>query len=176
MNAFEEGDMIHIDTARFPGIPSPGGLPATLHRWTIDLRAGRATESAIDTISIEFPRIDERLTGQAYRYGYAVHYKNYEENKPARDTALIKYDLKSGACVSYDPGPGYISDECVFVPVSEQAAEDEGWVLSFVYDSHQKTSELVIIDATDFAKGPVAKVRLPRRVPFGFHGSWFSDL
>jgi carotenoid cleavage dioxygenase len=29
-----------------------------------------------------------------------------------------------------------------------------------------------ILDATDIGAGPVATVHLPRRVPFGFHGSW----
>jgi carotenoid cleavage oxygenase len=32
-----------------------------------------------------------------------------------------------------------------------------------------------VLDALDVAGAPVATVHLPRRVPFGFHGSWIED-
>ena len=43
--------------------------------------------------------------------------------------------------------------------------EDEGWVLSVVYDAARDASDLVILDATSFAGPPVATVHLPARVP-----------
>ncbi len=36
-------------------------------------------------------------------------------------------------------------------------------------------SELLVLDATDPAGAPVARVTLPRGVPVGFHGSWIPD-
>jgi carotenoid cleavage dioxygenase-like enzyme len=63
----------------------------------------------------------------------------------------------------------------VFVPAADDAGEDEGWLLSVVYDEGRDASELVVLDATDIAGSPVATVRLPQRVPFGFHGSWIPD-
>lgn len=63
--------------------------------------------------------------------------------------------------------------EPVFVQTGH--AEDEGYVLTFVYDPTSNTSDLVILDAQNFAKGPVARVHLPVRVPYGFHGSWIAD-
>jgi carotenoid cleavage dioxygenase len=33
----------------------------------------------------------------------------------------------------------------------------------------------VVLDARDVAGPAVATVHLPRRVPFGFHGSWVAD-
>jgi carotenoid cleavage dioxygenase len=63
----------------------------------------------------------------------------------------------------------------VFVPASASAAEDEGWVLTYVYDEARDASSLVVLDATGFDKPPVASVTLPQRVPFGFHGSWIPD-
>jgi carotenoid cleavage dioxygenase len=63
----------------------------------------------------------------------------------------------------------------VFVPRSDDAAEDAGWVMSLVYDAGTDRSDLVILDAQDFAGEPVATVHLPQRVPFGFHGNWIAD-
>jgi len=53
-----------------------------------------------------------------------------------------------------------------------EADRDEGYVLSYLYDERSGKSEVQILDATRFAEGPIARIRLPVRVPFGFHGSW----
>ncbi|MFP6639260.1 MAG: carotenoid oxygenase family protein, partial [Myxococcota bacterium] len=36
-------------------------------------------------------------------------------------------------------------------------------------------SELVVMDASNFQAPPIARVKLPQRVPFGFHGSWVPN-
>ena len=41
-----------------------------------------------------------------------------------------------------------------------------------MYDAARNSSDLVILDAADFGGEPVARIRLPRRVPYGFHGNW----
>jgi carotenoid cleavage dioxygenase-like enzyme len=63
----------------------------------------------------------------------------------------------------------------VFVAREGGTAEDDGWLLTFVHDLGTGTAEFVVLDAADLARGPVARVPLPQRVPFGFHGSWVSD-
>ena len=95
------------------------------------------------------------------------------------DASLVRYDLQTGAAVEHrfgtpdaPGGPG----EAVFVP-SPSGAPDEsnGWYMAYVYDPVDNTSELVILDASDFAGEPVARIQLPRRVPYGFHGNWISN-
>ena len=44
--------------------------------------------------------------------------------------------------------------------------------MSYVYNAAGDASQLVIIDATDVAAGPVARIELPQRVPYGFHAAW----
>ena len=63
----------------------------------------------------------------------------------------------------------------MFVPRSAGAAEGDGWVLALRYDRDRDQSDLVVLNADDFGGDPVAVVELPRRVPFGFHGSWVAD-
>ena len=47
--------------------------------------------------------------------------------------------------------------------------------MTFVYDSNEDKSELVVIDAQDITSKPVARVLIPQRVPYGFHGDWVSE-
>jgi carotenoid cleavage dioxygenase len=87
----------------------------------------------------------------------------------------VKHDLRRGTSEARSFGRGTHASEGVFVPASDGAAEDEGWVLAVVYDEARDASDLIVVDATDFSGPPVATVRLPQRVPFGFHGSWVPD-
>ena len=178
LNAAEpEPGHLDIEVARYPSLwreSQDAFEPATLHRWKVDVAAGTVKEEALDDRAVEFPRVDERLVGRPARYGYAV------STRPGRDgfameSALVKYDLGGGRTEEHRFAPGRIPGEGVFVPVSGDSGEDDGYVLTYVYDAGSDSSDLVILDASDFTASPVATVSLPRRVPFGFHGSWVAD-
>ena len=64
--------------------------------------------------------------------------------------------------------------EPVYIPKLNSSAEDDGYVVGFVYDRETDKSEFIIIDAENFSDAPLARVVLPSRVPFGFHGSWIN--
>ncbi|HEY7051772.1 MAG TPA: carotenoid oxygenase family protein [Mycobacterium sp.] len=163
-NAYDHGNSIVLEAVRYPELwRNDGGFDTdgVMWRWTIDLGTGGVDESQLDDRSVEFPRIDDRLTGRPARYAIAVG-----------DGSLVRYDVNSGAAVEhrFDGGePG----EAVFVPSG--ADESAGWYMSYVYDKERDGSDLVIIDASDFAGEPVARVGLPHRVPHGFHGNWITD-
>jgi carotenoid cleavage dioxygenase-like enzyme len=44
------------------------------------------------------------------------------------------------------------------------------------YDRDRDGSDLVVLDARAFDQAPVARIQLPRRVPYGFHGSWIPSV
>lgn len=46
-------------------------------------------------------------------------------------------------------------------------AEDDGWVLTMVYNSGTERTELAILDAQQLSKGPVARICLPHHIPYG---------
>jgi carotenoid cleavage dioxygenase-like enzyme len=79
---------------------------------------------------------------------------------------------------------GYYAQECGFVPKAQAKDEDDGYLLSYVFNESQlddrgeclpdATSELWIIDSKDM-KTVISKVFLPQRVPYGLHGNWFSE-
>ena len=58
------------------------------------------------------------------------------------------------------------------MPAGPRAAEDEGYLLCYLYDQRTELSELVILDAQALEAPALARIKLPQRVPFGFHGTW----
>ncbi|MFM8310465.1 MAG: carotenoid oxygenase family protein [Ilumatobacteraceae bacterium] len=154
--------------------------PSMMWRWRFDLLTGEVREEQLDDVSHAFPRIDERRTGLGNRFGYAVAPRDpmSERNGPdglGGTTCIVKYDLATGSRTVHDLGPAAQSGEPVFVPAHEAAAEDEGYLVTFVYDGDTDSSRFVVLDAADMSAAPLASVSIPQRVPHGFHGSWFAD-
>jgi carotenoid cleavage dioxygenase-like enzyme len=171
LNAYEDGDAIVLDTVRYATLWKNGNdtfEPTTLHRYTIDVAGGRVSEATLDERSVEFPRVDERLTGSRNRYGYGV-----AVGATGRGERLLrKYDLADGSSSEHNFGTGRTPGEVVFVPGG--AGEDAGWLMCYVYDAGRDRSDFVVLDASDVTKAPVAVVPLPARVPLGFHGNWIA--
>jgi carotenoid cleavage dioxygenase len=169
LNAYEDAaGRIVIDVARYPQMWREGGTfadTACLWRWVIDLASGTVVETQLDDRRCEFPRVADDRIGLAHRYGYL-----------ASEHALLKYDLGDGAAgTAHEFGPDRTPGEAVFVPADGATEEDEGYLLTYVHDAVEDRSDFVVLDARDIAAEPIATVRLPRRVPVGFHGSWIAD-
>ena len=180
VNAHEDGDTIVIHVSRqreaFGSSNDDYAEVGRLWRWTIDLTNGVVREQQIDDRPGDFGRIDDRMIGLDARYGYLMALAgegNSEE--PVYGSALWKYDLRTGNCWEHHLGDGVRGAEPVFAPAAANAGEDEGWVISLSHDTNSDESRLLIIDAQDFSAVPVATVHLPRRVPYGAHGSWIPD-
>ena len=111
--------------------------------------------------------------GRQTRYGYTA---GFVDGRPGafEDSVLIKYNYQKGGTEHHVHGKGRFGGEGVFVPRPNARAEDDGWLVTYVYDAGDGTSEMVVIDAQDFRRPPVARVRIPARVPYGFHGAWIS--
>src|SRR5262249_21237202 len=144
-----------------------------LKRWRIAPGAQKAEELQIDDRRMEFPRIDERRTGQPHSIVYGL--ANDRDFESGAFSGVLRYDLESGRITSHDFGEAEVPSEFVMVPGSPDAGEDEGWLLGFVYDRKREASDLLILDAQKIESKPVARIRLPKRVPQGFHGSWFPS-
>jgi carotenoid cleavage dioxygenase len=173
MNAYDDGEHVVLDVVRHPRMfdthrlgPDEGA--PSLERWTVDLAAGKVVEERLDDRGQEFPRVDERLVGRRHRYGYTAAFLT-------GDSALVKHDLDRRTSEVRYLHTGGGACEAVFVPSQPDAAEDDGWVLSLVYDSDRDTSDLLVLNASDFTGEPQAVIHLPQRVPFGFHGNWIPD-
>jgi carotenoid cleavage dioxygenase len=187
INAWEEGDTIVVlgckienPLAGDPSNPADGRATPTigflrlepfLTRWRIDLRAGTVKEEKLDDVLAEFPRMDNRVLGRRSRY-------SYNPRIAASPTMLfdgvIKYDTDTGRSWTHRYPAGRFGGETVFAPRAGSKGEDDGYLLTFVADEASGESDLYVIDAQDVGKGPVAAVRIPQRVPTGYHTWWVS--
>jgi len=176
MNAYEdETGKVVIDICRYETMfdkdtngPFGDSLPR-LDRWTINPQTRKVTEEIVDERTQEFPRCHPDLNGKPYQYGYTVAVEGY------RFPGIYKHDMRAGTATRFDVGAGRSSAEPVFVPREGASAEDDGYLMTYVYDEGKDRSDLIILDAQDLSRPALATVHLPARVPYGFHGNWIPD-
>ena len=115
------------------------------------------------------------MIGRKHRFGYEMSAPELGgSDSPLEDPgAIIKYDRFTGARTSIELGKGRSPGEAVFVPAENPSSEDDGYLMTYVFDKSKNTSDFVIFDAKTMSQEPVASVHLPR-VPFGFHGNWID--
>jgi carotenoid cleavage dioxygenase-like enzyme len=174
MNAHSEGARVIAEVARFPVVPLFGVEdqgPANFYRFTIDLERGEARQEQLDDVTMEFPRLDERYTGLPYAHGYAGGALRQDRGLVGFDS-ILHYNVQTGSRSAHVLREGSYTGEPVFVPSRPGAPEGEGVLLATVYREDERSSDLLVLDAENVEKDPLATIKLPTRVPFGFHGNW----
>lgn len=188
INAYEEGDKLILDGCR-QGDPlierQPGDgviermqsagtwKDVKLYRWTFDLKTGETHEEQLDDTNIEFPMINsDYYLGKNYRYAYATLMPS---DSMINFSGIYKYDLKTGEKQIYPFPEGSCGSETPFAPSDNAEAEDDGYLISYLIYEDTGESEAQIFDARDINKGPVCRLKIPCKVPAGFHACWVSD-
>lgn len=189
-NCWEEGDWLIMDGCRSVNpMPSAHGdegelshmlaymrLEANNYRWRFNLVTGEVREGDIDDLNTEFNKTNPLYGGIKGRYAYHQRIPTLEEGgHTLRFTGLVKYDNETGDRWQWDYGNGVMGSEAVYAPrvgATSKDPEDDGYVVNMVTDTRDWSSYFLVFDATDIEQGPVAKVKLPQRVPGGFHATW----
>lgn len=178
LNAYEDGEEVVLIACRMSSTSVLGLTPVSegdipyLYRWRFNLSTGGVTEEKICDRVSEFPRMNENYLGRPHRYGYSANIGG--EGVPLM-AGIIKHDLHTGNQQIHEFGQGRFGGEAVFAPRPGASHEDEGWLITFVYDSQNNISELVVINAQDMEGDAIARVIIPQRVPYGFHGIWIQS-
>jgi carotenoid cleavage dioxygenase-like enzyme len=188
LNGYDDDGRVVIDLCQYDGSFDVSTMwaahgPVTLDRWIIDPDAGQVTRQRLHDRGQEFPRVDDRIISRPHRYGYSAVIGEITRaitvtgdfSDDAFTNALLKHDLLKGTTQAREFGRDATVGEAVFAPSSPDAAEDDGYVMAFVHNPERGASDLVVLAAQDFTGTPVATIRLPARIPLGFHGSWIAD-
>jgi all-trans-8'-apo-beta-carotenal 15,15'-oxygenase len=187
-NGFEQDGALVLDLTQYPDYAAVGDAlrdywrsdwsadgMARLVRLRVDLATGKVERRAFSTGNAnEFPRINPQRVAVRHRYAYIA------DNAPGRDSGLqqriTRVDLDSGHAVSHDFGRDGYAGEPVFIPARADGEEDDGFVVTLVYDAAAGRTDVVGLDARDLAARPLFVARLRHHVPFGLHGTFTPRL
>ena len=177
-NAYDDGDDVIVDFSWWSSFslgPDPTRSGA-FTRARLSPLTGGVELTHLDGLMSEFARIDERRTGLPHRYVTVSRKSGRHDGLLGGEfDQLVRFDMTTGQAVSHDSD--LVFGEVVHAaragaPVGQGAPELDGWYLCFASDVGATLSWLVVWDASTFPSEPVARVRMPRRVPNGLHGNW----
>ncbi|XP_057766718.1 probable carotenoid cleavage dioxygenase 4, chloroplastic [Salvia miltiorrhiza] len=149
----------------------------TLEKITVNVEAATVERRPLSKKPLDFAVINPAYAAKENRYVYAVVIGMQA------GVGVVKLDLSmedGGDCTvaSRLYGPGCYGGEPFFVarePNNPTAAEDDGYLVAYVHDENAKESRFVVMDAKSSTLEIVAAVKLPQRVPGGFHGLFVSE-
>jgi len=186
-NAYEKDGKIWMDACTYPDVNAlleqlavyrsgrlVSNAGAHLVLYELDLASGSCKETRLDDRVVEFPRLDDRLIGYESRFGYAL--MGEDGFIGPRANRIARYDRTGGAGTFHEFGPTQYPGEPVFVPRTSDASEDDGFVLSVVYDGETGKSYVAVLDAQNLTGEPLARAHLEHRVPLGFHGNFAAGV
>lgn len=148
-------------------------LQSVLSEIRLNLKTGESTRRPIvpasEQVNLEAGMVNRTRLGRKTQYAYLA----IAEPWP-KVSGFAKVDLSTGDVQKYQYGDQRYGGEPYFVhkdPTSER--EDDGYILAFVHDEKTWKSELHIVNAMNLQLE--ATVKLPSRVPYGFHGTFVNS-
>ncbi|KAK4389114.1 putative carotenoid cleavage dioxygenase 4, chloroplastic [Sesamum angolense] len=120
---------------------------ASMEKVKIDLRTGTVSRHPLSTRNLDFGVINPAFVGKKHNGSPVVR----------------------GGCFGGEPF--FVARE----PNNPNAEEDDGYVVTYVHNENTGESRFLVMDARSPSLEIIAAVRLPRRVPYGFHGLFVRD-
>uniref|UniRef100_A0A7N0SX73 Uncharacterized protein n=1 Tax=Kalanchoe fedtschenkoi TaxID=63787 RepID=A0A7N0SX73_KALFE len=172
------------------GSSRDGSLLSRCYEWRLNTETGDVKERYLTgaEFPLDFPMLNEEFIGSRNKYGYTqvVDADASSRSGMGKYGGLAKLYLEEPDRSSQggNSSEGFVKVEyhmfpenifcsgAAFVPKLGGSEEDDGWIISFVHNEATDISQVYIVDAKSFLSEPVAKISIPCRVPYGFHGSY----
>ncbi|XP_058223394.1 probable carotenoid cleavage dioxygenase 4, chloroplastic [Rhododendron vialii] len=155
-------------------------IHASVERVRIDLKTGFVSRHPVASRNLDFAVINPKYVGKKNRYVYAA----IGDPMP-KISGVVKLDVSISESDRCDCtvatrifGPGCYGGEPFFVvkePNNPKAEEDDGYLVTYVHNENTGESSFLVMDAKSPNLETVAVVKLPRRVPYGFHGLFVTE-
>ena len=165
MDTFPEG----LSTDKMHESPDQrsAGLPT---RYRITEGAGRVECETLSEYFVELPTIHPQYQGRPYRYVWGIGGDPRRQSSLLQGVAKVNTEEKTTQYLDLYP---HLPGEPLFVPRPDGRAEDDGWLLTMMFDTELKTNKLLIVDAAEL--DIVGELTLPHAQPIGFHSTWLPD-
>ncbi|KAJ9135852.1 hypothetical protein P3X46_032980 [Hevea brasiliensis] len=148
-------------------------LKSVLSEIRLNLKTGKSTRRPIieesNQVNLEAGMVNRNRLGRKTQYAYLAIVEPWP-----KVTGFAKVDLFTGEVKKYIYGDEKYGGEPFFLPRDANSeADDDGYILAFVHDEKNWKSELQIVNAMNLQLE--ATVKLPSRVPYGFHGTFIDS-
>ncbi|KAL7111486.1 hypothetical protein ACP275_05G091200 [Erythranthe tilingii] len=151
-----------------------------LEKITIDVNAHTVHRQPLSTKFLDFGVINPAYAARKNRYVYAAMIG------PKSIDGIVKLDLSLTQKDGHDEcvvasrlyGPGCCGGEPFFVSKelnNPSVEEDDGYLVAFITDENNGESKFVVMDAKSATLDIIAAVKLPCRIPSGFHGLFITE-
>merc|ERR1739838_236748 len=118
--------------------------------------------------TIDFPVINPNFVGIKNQFAYGWVSIDFWKQ------TLVKKDLVDSSKDKTWSKPSHYPGEMFFIPQPGGKSEDDGVLVTVVFDGDQQQSYLLLLDGKSFTE--INHAYLPLVVPFSFHGNWFPEL
>ncbi|MCD7457542.1 dioxygenase [Datura stramonium] len=141
-------------------------IHASIEKVKIDLKTGYTRRNPVSTRNLELASINMAYVGKA-------------KGVAKLDLSISETDQRDCIVATRIFGPNCFCSEPFFVAKDSNnvstADEDDGYVMCYMHNENTRESSLMVMDAKSHDLDIVAVVKLPRRVPYGFHGAFVKE-
>ncbi|XP_077232416.1 carotenoid 9,10(9',10')-cleavage dioxygenase 1-like [Tasmannia lanceolata] len=168
-----------------------GFLFSRLYEWRLNMETWVVKERNLTgtEFSMDFPMVNNNFTGLHNKYGYAQLVDSIASSScglskygglaklhlDEQDNKISMEENNSRELIKVDYHTFEENEFCsgaAFVPRNGALEEDDGWIIAFVHNEDDNTSQVHIIDTKKFHGHTTAKIALPQRVSYGFHSTF----
>ncbi|KAL8054098.1 hypothetical protein ABFX02_05G115600 [Erythranthe guttata] len=147
-----------------------------LEKITINLNAKTVERRPVcEETVVDFGTVNPAYAGKKNRYVYAAVIESKAIVGAVKLDLSLTSDNHNHDCTvaRHIYGSGCTGGELSFVPRESNnplMEEDNGYLITYVHDMNNGESKFLVMDAKSPTLDIIAAVKLPRRVPTGFHG------
>ena len=192
-NAYEEGNKIIVDAIRSDGSKKPKSSAAStewpfvssqkdydekacnksLWRYEVDLNSRDVTKKKLSDVQCYFGGVQPSQSTKKHEHIFMAIGGLGDETAPPQ--GIARFDCNSGFMDSWTPKAYEFCGEPMFAPKVDASSEDDGYVLTVLFDGQAEQSELLVFESSAISAGPVCRIPLGIGIPHGLHGCFTTS-
>lgn len=152
----------------------------SLWRYTVNVGSGSVSKECLADKDLQtyYGVINPSKSAQKHTYIYSAVGAVLDGSATAPPQGIAKIDVETKEADVWYPKEYEFCGEPMYAERknadTEESKEDDGYILSVLYNGEKKESELIVLEASDIKKGPISRVPLGVAIPHGLHGCFAS--